>query len=281
MYSFVNNKFVPADKAFLHASDLSIQRGYGIFDFLKIVDGHPFFLDDYMDRFFRSASIMRLAVPLTRPQLVQTVFELIDRNKLTSSGIKIILTGGYSTDGYTPAVPNLLLSQHELTLPSAELQQSGVSIITHEYVRDFPEVKTINYTMGIWLIERLKIENSYDVLYHKDGQISEFPRSNFFIVRKDNTVVTASKNVLYGVTRKNVLRLATECFSAIEGDISMEDLYEASEAFITSTTKRILPVVKVDGRVVGNGKPGPVSMVLLQKLIELENVDKTTSVKIS
>lgn len=274
MFVSINNRIVPDSEATLNISDLAIQRGYGIFDFFKVVNGHPYFLEDYLDRFYHSASVMRLAVPLERDQLRRSVYELIARNNLGESGIKMILTGGYSSDGYHPAVPNLIISQHPLALPAKSVIETGVKIITNEYVRDIPQVKTINYTMGIWLIEKVNNEKAADVLYVKDGLVSEFPRSNFFIVTRDNVVLTASSNVLMGVTRKNVLRLARQVFAADETNITLEAVYQAREAFITSTTKRIIPVVQVNEKIIGNGQPGPVSMELLRRLVDLEEADR-------
>lgn len=274
MYAFIHNEIVPLEKAFFHVSDLSIQRGYGVFDFLKIADGHAFFLDHYLDRFYHSAAVMRLTVPLERDELKTIIYRLIGKNDLKESGMKMILTGGYSPDGYQPAEPNLVITHHKLSLPPEELLREGVKIITHEYVRDIPGVKTINYTMGIWLIEKLKEANAVDVLYHRDEVVSEFPRSNFFIVKHDNTVVTPAENVLPGITRKNILRIAAGQYKAEEGTITLQDVYQAKEAFLTSTTKRIVPVVKVNDNVIGDGRPGEVSMALRQGIIALEEADR-------
>lgn len=273
MFASINNEIIPLSQAMLHINDLSVQRGYGIFDFLKVQDGHPYFLRDYLDRFYHSAKVMRLAVPLEREDLVKNIYRLIERNQLSESGVKLILTGGYSPDGYSPGEPNLVLTQHMLSLPGPEVIEQGVKIITYEYVRDIPEVKTINYTMGIWLMDIVKKQQAADVLYVKDGIVSEFPRSNFFIVAKDQTVMTAKSNVLKGVTRKNILTLAKSRYAAVETDITLQDVYGAAEAFITSTTKRIIPVTKVNETVIGTGKPGSVSLSLLQQLVDLEKRD--------
>lgn len=279
MYAFVNNEVVPVSDAAIHVSDLAIHRGYGIFDFFKISDGHVCFLNDYLDRFWNSARIMRLPVPLERDQLVQVVNTLIAKNDLKDSGIKIILTGGYSADGYQIARPNLIMTHHNLVLPTPEVIERGVRIITHDYVREFAHAKTINYTMGIWLSEKIRQSDAVDVLYEKGGLVSEFPRSNFFIVRKDNTVVTPRHNVLHGVTRRNVLRLAAEHYRAEEGDLHLSDVFDAKEAFLTSTTKRIVPIVEVDGKIIGAGKPGEVSLNLLDRLIALERADRKENFK--
>jgi branched-chain amino acid aminotransferase len=277
MLAFINDDFLPAANAVVHVNDLAVQRGYGVFDFFKISEGHIFFIDDYLDRFYRSAEYLRLTVPLGRIQLTEVVRSMIQQNQLAESGIKIILTGGYSTDGYTPAKPNLIITQHPLVLPDAAVVDNGVGIITHEYLRDLPEAKSINYIMGIWLMKRLQQEKAADVLYHERGIVSEFPRCNFFIVKKDNTVVTPARSVLHGVTRKNILKIAAQEFGATEGTITLDDVYNASEAFLTSTTKRVLPVIRVDDRIIGSGRPGPVSLALLEGLKQLEREDKKVS----
>jgi branched-chain amino acid aminotransferase len=277
MVAFVNGDFLPMESASLHVSDLAVQRGYGVFDFLKVVDGHPYFIDQYLDRFFHSSAVMRLDVPFTRDELKRVVSRIIEQNDQTSSGIKLILTGGYSPDGYLPVKPNLVITQHELVLPSQEIIERGVHVITHEYVRDIPEVKTINYTMGIWLLEKVRAANAYDVLYYKDNEVSEFPRSNFFIVRKDDTIVTPLKNVLKGITRQNILNLASKYFRVEETAVTLNDIALAKEAFITSTTKRILPVTRVDNMQIGTGKPGRVAAELLERLLAIEFEDATNS----
>jgi branched-chain amino acid aminotransferase len=277
MLSYIHPEIIDASKATLHISDLAIQRGYGIFDFFKINDGHVFFLNDYLDRFFSSAATMRLEVPLNRDELTTVIFDLVKRNNIRESGIKIILTGGYSEDGFQPGVPNLLMVHNPLVIPPTEQLLTGISIITYEYVRDVPGVKTINYTTGIWLLDKLRQENAADVLYHSNGLISEFPRSNFFIVKQDDTVVTATDNVLKGITRKNVLNLAKARGKVVEGEITHEDIYAAKEAFLTSTTKRIVPVVRVNDRIIGNGMAGSVSKALLSGLITLEESDRAKS----
>jgi branched-chain amino acid aminotransferase len=264
---------VPLENAFLHISDLSIQRGYGVFDFFKVSNGHPLFLNDYLERFYHSASVMRLEVPHTPNELRSIIYRLIEKNNLPESGIKMILTGGYSADGYQPRGSSLIITQQLLTLPAKDLIEKGIKVITYDYVRDFPHAKTINYTMGIWLTKLVADNNAADVLYQKNNVVSEFPRCNFFMVRKDGVVVTPGDNILYGVTRKQVLELSKRYYQSREGEITLDDIYNASEAFLTSTTKRIVPIVQVNSVTIGEGKPGPVTLALLDHLTALENAD--------
>ncbi|MBX0331922.1 aminotransferase class IV [Pontibacter sp. HSC-14F20] len=270
LFAYNLGQIVPLSEARLHVSDLSVQRGYGVFDFVKVQQGCPLFLDDYLNRFFQSAQLMHLELPLSREELQQVIAKLIDLNQLPEAGMKMILTGGYSEDGFTPMNPNLLITQLPLTLPSAEKVAKGIPIMTHDYVREVPEVKTINYSMGIRLLQEQKASGTEEVLYAKNGVVSEFPRCNFFLVTQDNTVVTPAKNILKGITRKNVLTLAGHRYKTEVRDIRLEEVLQAKECFLTSTTKRILPIVRVDDVLIGTGTPGKISLQLLQDLVELE-----------
>lgn len=271
MYTYLNDSFVPEEKAFLHISDLAIQRGYGIFDFFRVINNYPLFIDDYLDRLFVSAQEMHLKIPYSSNQLKEIIFDLIRKNNLPVSGIKVILTGGYSPDGYQlPDKPNLVISQKSMTFPPPVFPTSGIKIITHEYLRDKPHVKTINYVVGIWIQNKIKEHNAEDVLYFYNSIVSEFPRCNFFIVTDDNVVVTPGENILEGITRKHVLALASEKFKIEVRNVTLEEALNARETFMTSTSKRIVPVVQIDNQIIRDGKPGRITRELFDSLVMLE-----------
>lgn len=269
MYVYLNDQFIESEKATLHISDLAIQRGYGIFDFFRVRENVLLYVDDHLDRFLHSASIMHLSAPGTKEQLLSILNELLQKNNLPNSGIRMILTGGYSPDAYQPVTPNFIIMQSPLVIPDSSVPKS-ISIITHEFVRDIPEAKTINYTMGIWLQKKIKEQQADDVLYHTNGVVTEFPRCNFFIVTKDNIIITPDKHALKGVTRKRILELAGSSFTVKEAPVTFDDIREAKEAFLTSSTKRIQAIVNIDGQPVGNGMPGEITSQLLHRLLETE-----------
>jgi branched-chain amino acid aminotransferase len=275
LYVYHHGKIILLQDAFLHISDLAVQRGYGIFDFFKVQNGAPLFLDDYLARFYESARLMDLPVPYAPDALKKVLYQLMEKNQISESGIKMVLTGGYSEDGYTPAAPNLIITQQPVSLPPTEVVEQGIKIITHEFVRELAQAKTINYTTGIRLMKEVKAQNATDVLYHHNGVITEFPRCNFFIVTQDNHVRTPGEDVLKGITRKNVLELAAKKYPTEAGTVTLTDLAQAKEAFLTSTTKRIIPIVQVNDQMIGNGKPGSVTLDLLQDLAALENQQAT------
>src|SRR5690606_31992860 len=128
-----------------------------------------------------------------------------------------------------------------------------------------------------WTQKKMIEQGAADVLYHMRGEVSEFPRCNFFLVKQDGTVATPSKNILHGVTRKHVLELAAKKFTVKEETITMDDVHQAREAFLTSTTKRIIPIVQVDDTLIGEGKPGTTTLTLLQDLIALEREERERS----
>src|SRR5215210_6079001 len=270
MIAFVNNQFIEESKATLGIRDLSIQRGYGIFDFFRTSNYVPLFLDDYLDRFFKSAGALRLQPKYSREELKDIISEMIRKNKVPDSGFKMILTGGYSSDGYELSSPNFIIIQQPVQLPGIEKFDKGLKIILYEYMRDLPYAKSINYLMAVYLQDEIQQHKADDVLYHKDGYILEFPRSNVFIVTQDHTVVTPAENVLHGITRMKVLELASKQYKVEERAITVDELGSAAEVFLTSTTKPILPVLTIDNKSVGGGNPGEVTTSLYHTFIEME-----------
>ncbi|MFK7775186.1 MAG: aminotransferase class IV [Saprospiraceae bacterium] len=266
-YFCVNGKIVLAKNAKLQVTDLGLLRGYGIFDFLKVENGIPLFIEDHMVRFQNSAKEMGLKLGYSVEELKKFVMKLISKNEFKRGGMKIILTGGYSEDGYLPAKEsNMIILLTHFKVPSKKTYAKGVKLMLHEHFRHSAFVKTTNYIEPIRLVNDLKKANAVDVLYHWDGKISESSRSNFFIVKKDKTIITSTSHVLKGITRKRVMNLAKEHYKVIEKDITFRDLKNATEAFLSSTTKGTLPIVQVDGIKIGNGKPGKISLHLNELL---------------
>ncbi|MBC7399548.1 MAG: aminotransferase class IV family protein [Mucilaginibacter sp.] len=264
-YTIVNNDFLPATEASLKITDLGLQRGYGIFDFFKIIDGEVKFLEDHLDRFYNSAAQMHLPVDKTSDELKAMLFELMKKNDLPESGIKITLTGGYSPDGYTIAKPNTIITQQALMLNKGDITP-GIKLITYSHQRQLAHVKTLDYLMAIWLQPLIKENGADDVLYHSHGIVRECPRANFFIVTQNNEVITTATNILKGIVRKQLLNIKDSGFTITERDITIEDLHQCKEAFITSSTKNVLPVIAIDGKAIGKGVAGDVSIQLAAKL---------------
>lgn len=270
MIAYINREFIEEKDTVLHTGDLSIQRGFAIFDFFRTRNFIPLFIDQYLNRFFNSAAMIDLQPLHTKEELKGVINELIFRNNIAESGFKMILTGGYSADSFEPASPNFIILQQPLQLPTEEKFHKGISIILHEYMRDLPKIKSTNYLMAIWLRDKLKQQKADDVLYVKDNVALEFPRANVFAVTKAGTVVTPEENVLNGITRMMVLQLAEKKYTVEKRPLTVEELYNAAEVFLTSTTRRILPVLKINDQIISEGKPGAITLDLYNSFLTLE-----------
>ncbi|MFZ9588794.1 MAG: aminotransferase class IV [Chitinophagaceae bacterium] len=246
---FQEGSFLPIDVSGLNLNDLGIQRGYGIFDFLRTTGNKAFFIDDHLDRFFYSSEKMRLPIDYKRDEIKSIVYELMDKNQLPFSGIRIVLTGGASSDGYTITLPRLAVIQQIMDRLPDEISSKGLHLITRAFQRQLSDVKTTDYLMAIWLQPWMKELNGDDLLYYNESSVTECPRSNIFMVTKDNILVTPKEGMLKGITRKNIIKIAeTLGLSSEERDISLEELHQAKEVFISSSTKRLVPVAMIDNK---------------------------------
>ena len=262
----VNGDIVRTSEAHLHVSDLALLRGYGLFDFFRVEEGVPLFLEDYLARFYRSAERLHLDVPVTKDELEDLISKLLDANGEGDTNVRLLLTGGYSDDGFTPAEPNLVALQHARKDYDSRLFDEGAALITHEYVRDLPEVKSINYAAAVRLIPEMKRAGATEVLYHDAGKVAETSRANVFIVTQEGALVTPAEGILEGITRKRILELAETQVETRQ--VSLDEVLGAKEVFITSTTKGAMPISKIDGHVIGNGRAGDVTKRLGERFAE-------------
>lgn len=270
-YHIINGDIVVDSEAFLPAKDIGFRRGYAAFDYLRLVDGKPLFIDDHLDRFENSSRLMGLDWPFSRQQLKEQLLALVAKNNLEKAGLQLFITGGEPEDGATPTTPNFVALTVPLPVYKPELFGEGASIISYEYQRDMPEVKSNNYFTAVSLHKKMKDAGASDALYYVGDTVLETTKSNFFIVNDNNTIVTAKDNILYGITRKNLLKVAHEAYKVEERVLTWDEVKNAKEAFVTSTTKGALPIVKIDDMTVGDGKVGPVTNNL-RRLFE-EHVD--------
>ncbi|MFK8161027.1 MAG: aminotransferase class IV [Lewinella sp.] len=261
---YLNGRFVPKEEASLNVADLAILRGFGIFDYFRYINGKPRFIEDHLDRFLRSAKLLDLEMPVSREDLRETVHQLIKRNGGGDGGIRFVLTGGYAPDGYTPTNPNLVGMAYPFKGHSAQDYERGMNILLHRYERQFPEVKSIDYLEGIRIQPMLKAKGADYALYvDRDENVRESDRSNFMIV-KDGILITPGENILHGITRLHLLKLASQLgIPTEERAVSVAELKAADEAIICSSMKGALAITYVDGVAVGDGKPGVVTRRLM------------------
>jgi D-alanine transaminase/branched-chain amino acid aminotransferase len=266
----VNGEFQLLSQASLPVQDVAILRGYGIFDFFRTANGTPLFIDHHLERFEKGAKTARLPLAFSLEQLKEQILQLMSKNQISASGIRLMLTGGIGNGPYAIGKPNLVITEEPFSFPAAHFYEEGIKIISHDYLRDLPEIKTINYMTGIYLQQEVVRQNAFDVLYTPNGMVRELTRSNLFMVTREGVLVTPEDQVLWGITRKHVLELAREWLTVELRDFTLDELYQASEVFLTGTTKRVLPIRQVDDRVIGTGRPGEITGKLMKQFQSLE-----------
>lgn len=269
-YFFLNGKIIKARDAFLHITDLALLRGFGIFDFCRTQNGQPLLIDKYISRFYNSAHHIDMQIPYSKDHIKESIFALLKKNGIKEAGIRLVMTGGYTKNGYTPGDPNFFILIEEINFPGQELYENGIKLHFLEHQRELSHIKSINYLTPISIRNTLARESAYDVLYHSKGNVLEVSRSNIFIVR-DNIIITPIRNILPGITRSTVLSLANELFQIEEREIPVQELFMAEEVFMTGTTKRVLPVRQIDDHVINHGKPGPITQKLKSLYRDFEN----------
>jgi D-alanine transaminase/branched-chain amino acid aminotransferase len=269
-FAWFNGSILPAASCHIPINDLGLTRGYAVFDFFQVTDGVPMFANEHIARLMNSAKAMHLQIAYSPADLMKAVHELIVANACRHTGIKLLITGGNSTDGYSLATPNVFIACTEASIRPWADRLAGIQAITWPFRKPFPHIKTTHYISGIWLKPLLAQQAADEVIYCDDLLVTECPRSNVFVITHREELITPSENILHGVTRNHVLQLSRHRFTTYERPIACTELEEAAEIFITSTTQKITPVVGLNGKPVGEGKCGPVTMHLMQLLTEFE-----------
>jgi D-alanine transaminase/branched-chain amino acid aminotransferase len=240
-----------------------------VFDFFRVLNGVPVFLEHHIQRLIRSASDIGIEMPWSVEEISSMVTDLIKANKAVNAGFRIVVTGGYAEDGYNPTTPNIYMLLHTLPDYGPEIYKTGARIISDKYERDMASAKTTMYAYVISMRDRLQQERAAEVLYYDDTGISECSRSNIFFVDHAGTIHTPAKGMLRGITRQHVIELARENFQLVERDIQFNEIPGFREVFITSSTKGVLPIVEIDDLKIADGKVGPVSSRMHQLFEEM------------
>jgi len=258
--TYVNGDFVPAKKAALPLNDLGIVRGYGVFDLLRTYGTTPFRLRDHIKRLESSAKQIELELPWSTEELEDVVLQTYKRNEISDASIRIIVTGGPSDNLMTPqGKPSLIVMVNPITPYPAHYFTEGRKATSTLVERTMPTVKSLNYIGAIMAMNEAGKVDAVEAIYlDNHDRLTEGTRSNLFVVR-DNLLITPREGVLKGITRQVVLEVAAAQFEVVEGPIHYHDLGSLDEAFMTSTTKEVLPIIQIDEHPIGAGKPGLVT----------------------
>ena len=278
---YVNGKFLPQSEAKVSVFDHGLLYGDGIFEGIRAYNGRVFKLDRHLDRLYASAQAIDLEIPHSREEMTRLILEACRRNKIRDGYIRPIITRGVGDLGIDPrkckAGPTIVvIAQPQIALYAGDVYDRGLKVVTSSYRRVPPQslspsIKSLNYLNNIMArIEANQYGADEAIMLDNQGYVSEASADNFFIVRNSTIVTPWTSTNLPGVTRETVMELApTLGLQAMERPFTLYDVWAADEAFITGTAAEIGPVVEVDGRLIGNGKPGKVTKKLMKAFREL------------
>lgn len=283
MKVFIDGKYYDEKNAKVSVFDHGLLYGDGVFEGIRAYNGRVFKLKEHIDRLFCSAKAILLKLPMTHAQLMRATVETCRRNKVRDGYVRLIVTRGVGTLGLNPRNcknPSVIIIAGKIQVYPAELYAKGMDIVTVATVRNLhsavnPAIKSLNYLNNI--LAKIEANNAgveEAVMLNTEGFVAECTADNLFII-KNGALSTPplSAGALYGITRGTVMDLAVEMgVSVSEPNLTRYDLFNADECFLTGTGAEIMPVVKIDGRVIGNGKPGKLTRKLVQKYHALTKV---------
>ena len=265
---FVNGRFLPLEETMVSVEDRGFQFGDGIYEVIRTYHGQPFQLDSHLVRLERSAKAIELPLPWNLQQWTTHVRDGIKRSGYAESKVYLQLTRGAAPrDHVFPAgtKPTAVMTVRQMRPMEPELQASGVAVMTMDDWRwGRCDIKSVNLLPNVMARQKAKQAGAFEALFIRNGQVTEGSVSNVMVV-KAGRLLTApeGERILSGVTRTLVLELAKkEGFIVEERFVAREELLHADEIFLTGTTVEVLPVIRVDGNPVSNGKPGPVTLKL-------------------
>jgi len=283
MKIYVDGKYYDQKNAKISVFDHGLLYGDGIFEGIRAYNGRVFKLTEHIDRLFYSAKAILLKIPLSHGGIVRAVIETCRRNRIRDGYVRLLVTRGAGTLGLNPnrcKNPSIIIIADKIQLYPAELYQRGMEIITVPTTRNLhsaliPAIKSLNYLNNI--LAKIEANNAgceEAIMLNAEGFVSECTGDNIVIVKAGQMLTPPlSAGALYGITRGVVLELAREeGLTVAEPNLTRYDLFNADECFLTGTGAELIPIVKIDGRVIGAGKPGPITRRLVDKYHALTNV---------
>jgi branched-chain amino acid aminotransferase len=267
LINYVNGKFTDYKHSTIPATDLSVTRGLAVFEVLRTYNGKTNHLPLHLQRLKKSVKITRMKLPKTKKEITSIIKKTIQKNyKGKELTLQIIVTGGKSKNKLLPT------GKYGLIILAGKVQEfkTTVKLQTTPEQRTLPEAKITNYVPAIIAIQKARKQGFDDILYTSQKNALESSTSNIFIIKK-NQLLTPKNSVLPGITRKIILEKIKLNLRKIERTVKIKEVYNADEAFITSSTRQLTPVLKVDSHVIGNGKPGPKTKEIKEKLNEYLN----------
>jgi len=276
---WLDGKLVEQENAKISIFDHGLLYGDGVFEGIRVYNGRVFELEAHIRRLYESAKVIRLSIAMTQSELAGAVEETVKANNVTDGYVRLVVTRGVGTLGLNPFVCKnscIFIIADTIQLYPKELYEKGMKVISAVTVRNHPmasppQAKSLNYLNNILAkIEALDNDVPEAILYNHEGYVAEASGDNVFIV-KDGVIYTppAEAGALPGITQRVVIKLAKkENIQVVEKNLTRFDLYVCDEFFLTGTAAEVIGIVDVDGRIIGDGRPGPITCLLRKKFFE-------------
>ena len=283
MKVYINGKFYSEKNSKISVFDHGLLYGDGVFEGIRAYHGRVFKLKEHIDRLFYSAKAILLNIPMSKQQLMDATVETCRKNNLNDGYVRLVVTRGAGTLGLNPnrcSNPQVIIIADTIQLYPASLYKKGMEIVTVATTRNHhnavnPAIKSLNYLNNILAkIEANTAGYEEAIMLNSEGYVAECTGDNLFII-KDNQMFTPSlsSGALHGITRQTSIDLVGELgVPTSEPNLTRYDLYNADECFLTGTGAEIVPVVKIDERKIGNGKPGKITKKMVKAYQELTKV---------
>ena len=288
---YIDGKFYPKEDAKISVFDHGLLYGDGVFEGIRSYDSCIFKLREHLDRLWESAHTLMIKIPMTKMEMQKAIIDTLKRNDFSDSYIRVIVTRGVGDLGLDPSLcklPTVIIITDKIKLYPESFYQEGLNIVTVPTVRNLPEavnpsIKSLNYLNNI--LAKIEAKNSGCVealMLNHQGYIAECTGDNVFMITYENgdskkpLLLTPPTylGALKGITRQGIIEIAAkQKINFEERVLTRHELFNADEVFLTGTAAEVIPVVKVDGRVIGSGKPGIVTKQLLRGFREIVRKD--------
>ena len=277
---YLDGKFVPEADAKVSVFDHGLLYGDGIFEGIRFYNGRVFRLEEHLERLWDSARSICLEIPIGRGEMTEALLETIRQNGLREGYIRLIVTRGVGNLGLNPAQckrPSIIIIATTIALYSKEVCETGLTVVTCATRRTSPAalnpaVKSLNYLNNVMARIEANLAGADEALMlNEAGNVAECTADNVFIIKRGNIFTPPiAAGALRGITRSVVFDIAAELgLKVTETDITRHDVFVADECFLTGTAAEVIPVVKADGRMIGNGKPGSITTRMIGRFREL------------
>lgn len=273
---YVTGKLVSKEEATINVYDHGLLYGDGVFEGIRVYGGKVFLHEEHIARLYESALAIRLPIPMSTSEMIDAVNMTVKENGIVDGYVRLVVTrggGSLGLDIRKTSDPQVIIIADTITLYPEEIYRNGMKLITASTIRNHPgalsaRIKSLNYLNNILAkIEGIDAGSPEALMLNHKGEVAECSGDNIFIV-KDGVLKTPGPDagILEGLTRNAVMRIARESgYEVKECVLLRHDIYIADECFLTGSAAEVVPVVSLDGRDIGEGKPGPVTLELLEK----------------